>query len=588
MRLISVLLKRKSNVTGLKWVVENRDGYDSLAWQNVVCHLRTLDGSYLVFYMHSCFHSFSDPKLTMRIITIAIAISAAANVLVAQTVEGHVINAATGADLPGVIVHLDRGGGGGEEKEYSATTNSEGRFRIESVPSGTYIALYEASGFQRHPSAGSDLTLFSVSNGTQQVLLDVVKMRPLGKLLGRVKDADGRPVPNASINVINGGKLCKPPSCFPRLKEAKSNENGEYTITDLNSGPWLISATAPAAWKVPELGTGERLGWTQTFYPSVTDPQSAQPVVVGMGGEQLVPDIKLAAVPVHSIRGTVLDPSATPLGNVSVSLDKDYGSGFQETVSEDGAFVFPAVPKGEWRLSARTNKSDVVLRSVQQVYIKEEDLENVQVRLAAPFTLKGKLVTQSQEGSVAPQPVMLGALLVSGSALPSDSGGDVFFPIVSDAGVLTALNIYPGSYEVQFRGADAPSQYYLDSIRLGDRDALGSIKVLSDAELLTITYKLGGGSVTGTIKGCTSEYVFLVPEDITLRRSGFLRTTKCGKDGRFQFSTVRPGEYLGFAVAVEAWALGQIFGDADLLKSATKVTVRANEFASAEIRLTAR
>ncbi len=72
----------------------------------------------------------------------------AAVAFAAQTVDGHVVNSVTGIDIPGVAVNLVQAG----NVAYSATTDSQGHFRIEAVEAGTYTANYTARGFWPIPN----------------------------------------------------------------------------------------------------------------------------------------------------------------------------------------------------------------------------------------------------------------------------------------------------------------------------------------------------------------------------------------------------------------------------------------------------
>jgi hypothetical protein len=273
-----------------------------------------------------------------------------------------------------------------------------------------------------------------------------------------------------------------------------------------------------------------------------------------------------------------------------VALDKGFGPGFTQTTKDDGTFEFAAVPKEEWRVSASVEEGGVRLLASQSVEIENRDLENVELPLTAPFTLRGKIVMDVPDGMIAPELPIIDLELASGAALLSDTAKDTSTHIFSNGGNLTARNVYPGSYQVQPL-SDSFAPYYLDSIRLGDRDAIGWAAIASDAEPLVITYKLGGGSVHGTLEGCSTGIVFLIPREILLRRAGLLRVTRCAENGRFEFPSVRPGEYYGFAMAgdgSEGLHFADLIRDDDLLKQAGSVRVRANESTSAEIRLIAR
>jgi hypothetical protein len=221
------------------------------------------------------------------------------------------------------------------------------------------------------------------------------------------------------------------------------------------------------------------------------------------------------------------------------------------------------------------------------VETKRRDVENLVVRLTAPFLLRGRIVMEVPKDTLAPEHPEFALELVSSAALPSD-GLEASNHIFPDADSLTVNNVYLGWYEVNPLSGASLGPYYLDSIRLGDSDAVGSVSILSDAQPLTITYKLGGGSARGTIEGCTAGHVFLVPQDLALRHQGFLQITDCDDKGRFEFAAVRPAEYYGFAIAGDPFPCGFIIRDSELLKRTSSVTVRANESTSAEIQLIAR
>jgi Carboxypeptidase regulatory-like domain len=137
-------------------------------------------------------------------------------------------------------------------------------------------------------------------------------MQELGKLSGRVLDAAGEPVSSADVWLTTENWRCQPSSCFGCYPRSKTDERGVFTFKDLEPGRWVLSATAPPFLHPPKPDTDQELGWAQTFFPGVVDPQNAEAVTI-QPGDQWNPDIKLAAVPVHRVLGKILGPRGNPV-----------------------------------------------------------------------------------------------------------------------------------------------------------------------------------------------------------------------------------------------------------------------------------
>jgi Carboxypeptidase regulatory-like domain len=519
----------------------------------------------------------------------------ATGALLAQTVEGHVVSAVSGAGIPGVTVLLQSDG----NPVYRATTDSEGWFRIDAVKDGDYTASYMDGvplprNFWPVPSpwdGNGQPSPFRMTRGTGRVHLDV-KMQPIGKLAGRVLDPSGRPVPDADVWLISGDSGCKLPSCFSFSEQSKTNEKGEYSVTDLRvPGPWRVSATAPLSWTPPASRDDERLGWAQTFYPGVTDPQLAGEIMVRPGGDLWNLDIKLAAVPVHRISGVLLDLNGNPTPKAIVGLSEGFGPVLRQETKSDGSFEFASVAVTHWRMSAWVTKDGVKLWAAQWLSVKDDDLSNVKLRLTAPFSIHGKAVVEVPDGVPAPKLPTIRIALASGDGLSSDPSGKNYQTSDTDGkGEFTIDDVFPGMYQIEAMTDSPTAPYYLDSIRLGDREAIESdVPVLSDAQPVTFIYKLDGGTVRGNIETCGAARVLLVPQDPARRRRNFILSTSCSRTGGFEFSGVRPGEYYGIAIisASPTRGYGGMLDDG-VLKEASRVSVRSNESTAADIRLVTR
>jgi uncharacterized GH25 family protein len=532
----------------------------------------------------------------LRLILIASTLAAMASA--AQSVDGHVVNSVTGIDIPGVAVNLIQDG----KVAYSATTDSQGHFRIQAVEPGAYTAHYTAQGFWPIPNFLVDEDFerecgrcFLAARGGQpfQVAGDPVrlevKMPPIGKISGRVLDHAKEPVPNAILQLHWGeSRICKAPSCTGISRQTRTNEKGEYSFTDLDaSGAWLLSAIAPSSWKLPESRGDQPLDWAQTFYPGVTDPQLAVSVMVRIGSDSSNLDIKLAALPVHRIRGAVLDHRGNPLPKAAVTLRKGLGSpALTRNTRDDGTFEFEAVTEGEWRISANVDQGSSKLWAAQWVQLKAHDLENLKLRPAPPFAIQGKIVMEAPEGVPAPKPPTVVLAFNPGAVGMADKPAGAFLDGVPDAqGDFQIQNVYPGSYQIL--PEPSPPQYYLDSIRIGGRDALESaVEILSGVQPLTVTYKLGGGTVRGTAENCAAGTVRLLPHDKAMWRPGFVLFAPCDSNDHYAIAPVRPGEYYLVAIAGDSptpW-YATVWDDDALVKTAGTVTVRAGENSSADLR----
>jgi hypothetical protein len=501
----------------------------------------------------------------------------AAGALAGQDVEVRVVNAATGNGIPDVPLKFLQYG----QILYSGVTGAGGRFQIETAKEGPYTVLYDAKNFW--PVHDSPSETLQVGGGPEPFRLKI-EMYQMGKISGRVVDAAGKPVPKARIDLSDetppgGGWI------------SETDEKGEFSNEDLRPGTWRLAATAPPSLAPPESPEDEQLGWAHTYYPGAISRDLGAPIVVLPGSEFRDMDIRLAAVPVRHVRGLVLDPSGNPEPKISVTLDAHEPPSLHQQSGSDGAFEFAQVVDGDCRLSATMDKDGVKLRAAQWVTVKGSDLENVELRLVAPFSIQGSVVMDVPEGADPPKTPWVTVRSADGfGGFDAILPGIGFFDASPDEnGGFTIRNLYPGPYQIL--PGPAPAPYYLDSIRFGARDALEPNAQILPGDLpLTIAYKLNGGSVRGTVENCGGGAVLLVPQDPALRRDGFIHRAGCGKDGRYEIQAVRPGEYYALAIAVDDPA-GQpnrfafpVNLDRNPINQSVRVTVRPNEATLADVR----
>jgi len=124
------------------------------------------------------------------------------------TVEGHVIDAATGAPLRKATVQATRADAspnlGGATTAYSVSTDGSGSFSLRDIEPGSYRLTAARNGFvpatygARGPLRSG--TFLGVGRGAQ--IKDIeFKLTPQAVVTGRIVDEDGEPVPFAAVQL---------------------------------------------------------------------------------------------------------------------------------------------------------------------------------------------------------------------------------------------------------------------------------------------------------------------------------------------------------------------------------------------------
>lgn len=518
----------------------------------------------------------------------------AAGCAMGQTVEGSVVNSATGAGIAGIAVELVQDG----MRAYSATTGSDGSFRVEGVKDGVYSVRCPSRHYW--PAPGAEEQPFQVIAGRDAVKLKASLM-PLCRIGGRVVDAQGRPAAHAQVEITD-----------PSPTMAESDDQGRFVFEDLPPGFYTLSVRPADGWKAPEpeAGSDQTLGWARTWYPGVARADAMTPVVMAPGSALADVELRLMAAPAHAIRGVLRNPDGTPAGKLTITLADEVERvppPYHTESKGDGTFEFPAVVDGEWRLAAEEAQGGVSLRAIEWMEMAGQDLGEVSLRLSPPLGVRGRVMVEAPKDAPAPKApaVRLDAHIgrIRRDAFP------VFWamPAASllgsrpDAdGVFHIENVYPGAYRIA--PGEAPRGYYLDSVRVGDTETSAAETEFAGAASITVVFKANGGTVRGTVENCASGQVLLIPQDPAMRRPGFFRETKCDDHDRYEMAAVRPGEYYALALAgVGAAPFGLLAPEAASLRfayahaytgrvedgfatQAAHVTVRAGEATLVDMR----
>lgn len=484
----------------------------------------------------------------------------------AQTVEGTIIDITTGRGIPAARVRLVKAGERAGQPLYSATADSDGHFRIDDVKDGAYAPRYFADHFFAADArpAGPE---FHVTAGTPVHLEG--RLSPYNHVTGRVRDGRGDPVPNAHV------ELTLPQAFWAGQTDAE----GRFDLDSVMPGgaDYRLSAVPPAGWKPPESepDTDEKRAWARTFYPGAIWRADAAPLTLTPGLDSRDLEIRLVSVSVHAIRGTLLNADGAPAAKVSLSLwdnSPQRDPSYQTESRQDGSFEFPAVAEGDWYVASNSG----ALRAREWVEVRRRDVDLGKLRLAPPFTLRGRMILDAPPGMAKPK--SLAVLLIPQHAGVITFSAPIRDTVPSPDNTFRFDQVYAGTYVIT-PGEPTPP-FYVDAVRLGENAVDGEVELSAASPEVTIFYKANGGTVRGTVENCGAGQVLL---RTVAGLDWGSRMASCDSSDRFEIAGIKPGEY--YALAFPADRPVSLQTAAPFLPTAARITVRAGEVTRADLKL---
>lgn len=453
------------------------------------------------------------------------------------SVDGIVIESGTNAPLAGVSITLMAG-----SKQFSATTDGDGKFSIMRVPPGRYMATVAKTGFMVPPRPPGPAVLVSVASGqyVHDVRLDLLA---LSAITGRISDQNGDPVRAVPVVAFHRGFSHGERVLIATGTSALTNDRGEFRVFNIPPGDYFLAAGFPQTKRIFE----------PTFYPGVINPDDAMVITLSPGQDIAGMNFPVADGDLHSVRVKFVSSTVLP-DNVSVRIaaklrTRDGYATPPTTESESigsNTYIIPKLPRGTYEIEATWGPTygppHPSVRFPVSISDSDVDLGTVNVgsvravtgRVNLPAELRSRIKVERITF------VRWDNNLISLQA-PVDSGGGV------------SVDLPEGRYRVSI--SSSPSDLYISSILYGNRDVLDS-GLLVDSNSsgpIEINIESGNGTVEGVVRNSSGELLndaHVVLQPSAGRRTNFDLTfvAKTNLNGTFVFYKVPPGDYVILAL----------------------------------------
>jgi hypothetical protein len=497
----------------------------------------------------------------------------------AASVAGTVVNSLTRKPLAGVHVGLVAIG---QERTptalYGAMSDAAGRFAIAGLPPANYLILLERSGFIRVADGRKSATansLLEVKPGVKPADL-ILAMAPRSIISGVVRDEYGDAAMGIQVTAI----ALTPQTLMDQFPRSVATDDRGYFRVALAPGKYYIkTGTGMRVSGIPEIrtdGTAES-SYIETYYPGVTDKNTATLVEAKPGLEVAGLEIRLARTPVLNIGGEVM---GIPEGALNMTLvlrqgsDRSYnnesrseGRGVAEGMKLDGKFLYGHLGAGFYQIYATCTMGEQKWQSqVAEVTLTDSSIEGVNLTLALGFEVTGivqlqgegpaenltvKLVSVSEAGGIGAPGISL-AGNNEGTSEPTADGG------------FRIRNVFADHYRVQVE--PLPENGYIKSVEIKGTAFAGNIVDLTGGSgaSLKIIVSNNGGQISGRVESgkepLTAMFtrVLLLPnregvEAVVSSREW--QWSEVTPDGAYSFKGLAPGKYRLLAVsALEAYS----------------------------------
>lgn len=433
---------------------------------------------------------------------------------------------------------------------YAATSGSDGRFSIESLPPGIYIALAGRLGYlQATPTGFATLILKPGQYVTDYRL--VLTRRAV--IAGRVVDDNSDPVQGYTVQLE-----APPPRPLPDraiYSWATTDDRGEFRLVVAPGRYYLNARLFRKATGVldPEIRPDGTNGapFVRTYYPNAGDLHGASAIQVSAGQEVRGIEIRLArasAGPTLTINGTVA--GAAQAGITVVNLFTDSADPVERervtSTGPDGSFEFKGLKAGSYRVSAWYGAGGAILRTgLVDVELRGADRTGLQLVLEAGGEVTGNL---ELAGYPAASLAAKRSVRLETNGLADSIGPNLPAAEVGGNGSFRFTGVPKTEFRVIVE--PMPEDGYLKEISLDGRPIPGGIVDFTHGaagSLLKITIGRAAGAISGRIldrDGGTP----LGPMRVFLAKNADDRRALRVTDGNFAFTAVPSGKYRLFAI----------------------------------------
>lgn len=326
------------------------------------------------------------------------------------TLAGVVLEADTGAPIPGATVHTI---GPAARRLSTARSGLDGRWRLRGLPPGVYRIIALAPGFapvrvEPSPSSGlpaddsvSGHGIRLAAGGERREL--VARLERAGSISGRVTNAAGVPVPDLVVTVEGA-----PVMGAPRVGQAVTGRDGRYRLEAVAAGERLVMVLPN---RMPS-GRAPDRGWSRFFHPGTDRRDEARTVTVRAGEHAGGIDIVVSLPTARVIMGRLVVPAGAE--EVHVRLVSNGGRTLRNLSYRpaDGV-IGPDIVEGAHRVVWARGRVGDRLFAAWQSLDPIGDGELSPMSLVPTGTVRGRLVSASG-GPVPSGRLVAGSVLWTG------------------------------------------------------------------------------------------------------------------------------------------------------------------------------
>jgi hypothetical protein len=445
------------------------------------------------------------------------------------------------------------------QKFQSLVTSDDGRFEFTGLPAGKYSLTGAKRGFIPADYDQHDQFNTAIVTGagldTETLML---RLAPDAVITGKVLDEAGDPVRQAIVLTYYVDHSSGVDEIHPS-RAAQTDDQGTYEITPLFPGTYYVSANAKPWYAVhpnlerpasesggqaataPTVDRSLDVTYPVTYYPDVTEAESATPILV-RGGDRLQVDIHLNPVPSLRLLFRVPDDGNNGFSYPQLQQQAFDGLTFVRPDSvrrvTPGIIEVTGIPAGRYNIrlagpgdNAQINGVDLIKDGDEIDTSKGESLSSVKVSVQVP------------DEATLPSRLMVG--------LRSGRGAPVAWQGIDSKGQAEMQQVPPGRYEVLVQGSAKP--YAIARMSAEGAQLSGHTLTLSagSSPSLSLTVASGNAEVEGIAKRAGKAFagamVVLVPKNPEANRDLF-RRDQSDLDGTFVLHGVIPGAYTLLAI----------------------------------------